>query len=1327
MKTRTFNVCHRGVPGSRNGHRRSSSRRAWILLVLIFGGSRAISFADDRDLLQSWRAKPNVLIILDSGTSMAHDVPTSGLVFPAGADDDGRFAAFMERAYGADALHAKLGPDFRSVLERGSKMHQAKAALRRVIDRGAGLNLGFSFFEDGERAVARAEFIYRVGENQAPMLDGSRPGDLVFMGSAAVGGTGGGTDSPFVFRYGATGEQVFVARPDPFGSNHGTGNLPEEGDLRLVSFLVDAEGSGVPRPWAAVSMGERRRRRLFYHPAFDFDALPADGWIQSGLLGSAPWRDVALRRGIDVTVEGWREEIRQDVVAAVERHSIGSRNLVVMERYEVFTNGRGWVEALRADCPRCPAGRMTQLRYSQHMVSFDENSAGEDPPGGGDPMCRGFLNGDDLVSPVVGLSVPDPMTGETADSRERVRHFLGLQNEPFFFFPTLSDSRMLPVDRKHFLPLTETVAAKGNRPLAESLREAHRYFARLVSQWDDPLRQCRKDFIIVVTDGGESCEEPDALCAAAFDLGKVPVYVVLLADTLDQGVPPSLECIGPATGGRIFAADSVDGAVAALEEIVQDIEQRSRAFAALAVPPGGSEGSPVFVAKFTPRRGRSIWEGHVQAYSADVLAGLSNGISLDETRALWDAGDVLAKRWDWGDVLTPSPYGTSTDPRAMYFGAEEAGRRWGSPFAYPGNGQRSFDQRLELGRLLFGRWPDVFEDESDEDRSRLRHTVDFVRGVAVGADADGNAVALRDPELYGWCSGGSGSGRRECEPGEEPHGLEKLGDVFHSRPQVMARPSCASCYWTDLHGYREFSARHRHRRRVLFAGADDGAMHAFDAGIWDQGGDSQADTGPDVGSGRELFAWLPRSVMGVFPALTEAPSHRWTVDGTPSIADVWISPDRLSGVEREWRTVLLWGQRRGGRSYVCLDVTEPDPVDDGGERLGGGRGSSKASPAASPWRDAGCRIGTVDHRCSFPWPLFRWEFTDDSDEDHNGAFDLGSTWSRPAVSLARVVRDGEVEERTIAFFGGGLQEEWPEGPADGVSGNFIYGIDVETGGIVFKSVVNGMVPGDVQLLDFDSDGFAEQLFFGTTSGRVYRVDLEAPGMVNTATGRVESWRPAVVFSAGPDQPFFMRPTLVPAFVDLEGNAQLALLIGSGNREDILAENPTAHRFYAFQVTEGGSLSEEDLVGLTLSSAAQDVPLLGLGAGSGWYLELDHFGLRGYREKVVTPALVHDGTIVFSTFTPVDGSGNIDETCGSGGVARTYRVRLSNANPLPGKERFEEHGQPTVFAGDSHVFVDGAGKIRVFQVSDDLELKESLPPSPVSVGVVDWREESMPCR
>src|SRR5258707_3042549 len=99
-----------------------------------------------------------------------------------------------------------------------------------------------------------------------------------------------------------------------------------------------------------------------------------------------------------------------------------------------------------------------------------------------------------------------------------------------------------------------------------------------------------------------------------------------------------------------------------------------------------------------------------------------------------------------------------------------------------------------------------------------------------------------------------------------PSGALKLGDIFHSNPQLVGEPENVFYYQSNLHGYQGFFTKHQHRRRVLFAGANDGLLHAFDVGVWDR--DTTVCTGGlahcyDFGTGAELFAYVPRGIMQV--------------------------------------------------------------------------------------------------------------------------------------------------------------------------------------------------------------------------------------------------------------------------------------------------------------------------------------------------------------------------------------------------------------------------------------------------------------------------------
>ena len=62
----------------------------------------------------------------------------------------------------------------------------------------------------------------------------------------------------------------------------------------------------------------------------------------------------------------------------------------------------------------------------------------------------------------------------------------------------------------------------------------------------------------------------------------------------------------------------------------------------------------------------------------------------------------------------------------------------------------------------------------------------------------------------------------------------KLGDICHSNPQLVGGPSNAICFALDLNGYKAFAATYATRRRVLYSGADDGLLRAFDIGVWNR-------------------------------------------------------------------------------------------------------------------------------------------------------------------------------------------------------------------------------------------------------------------------------------------------------------------------------------------------------------------------------------------------------------------------------------------------------------------------------------------------------------
>lgn len=91
------------------------------------------------------------------------------------------------------------------------------------------------------------------------------------------------------------------------------------------------------------------------------------------------------------------------------------------------------------------------------------------------------------------------------------------------------------------------------------------------------------------------------------------------------------------------------------------------------------------------------------------------------------------------------------------------------------------------------------------------------------------------------------------------------------------------------------------RTPVVFVGANDGMLHAFDASL------------SGSNAGREMFAFIPDGVYPNLSKLTDpAYAHRFFVDGSPTVGDAY-----LGGA---WKTVLVGGLGAGGKSIYALDV-----------------------------------------------------------------------------------------------------------------------------------------------------------------------------------------------------------------------------------------------------------------------------------------------------------------------------------------------------------------------------------------------------------------------
>jgi type IV pilus assembly protein PilY1 len=136
-----------------------------------------------------------------------------------------------------------------------------------------------------------------------------------------------------------------------------------------------------------------------------------------------------------------------------------------------------------------------------------------------------------------------------------------------------------------------------------------------------------------------------------------------------------------------------------------------------------------------------------------------------------------------------------------------------------------------------------------------------------------------------------------------------LGDIVNSAPLYVGPPSFrrGDSMEGAANPYSRFVYNHRNRTNVVYAGANDGMVHAFNADNF----------------GRELFAFIPSPVFANLKKLAVTPyTHNYYVDGSPSNSDVFYSGN--------WHSVLVGGLNKGGQGIYALDITTPSTFSSNG-------------------------------------------------------------------------------------------------------------------------------------------------------------------------------------------------------------------------------------------------------------------------------------------------------------------------------------------------------------------------------------------------------------
>jgi type IV pilus assembly protein PilY1 len=370
----------------------------------------------------------------------------------------------------------------------------------------------------------------------------------------------------------------------------------------------------------------------------------------------------------------------------------------------------------------------------------------------------------------------------------------------------------------------------------------------------------------------------------------------------------------------------------------------------------------------------------------------------------------------------------------------------------------------------------------------------------------------------------------------------KLGDIFHSTPVLVTPPLMA----LNDASYQTFKASKVTRTTVLIAGANDGMLHAF----------RETD-------GAELWGFIPPDLLDNLQNLTvTGGEHDFFVDGSPVAVDI-----KVSGT---WKTIVVFGERRGGGSYHALDITD-----------------------------------TTN-------PTYLWGFSDTK---------IRESWSEPAIGKVKI----NGADKYVAFFGGGYDT-----PSNNGHGKAFFAIDLATGSKLWeyandgssddRQYMNFSIPGNPTAVDLNADGYVDRVYIGDVGGQVWKFDVSANATSGWLGKRLFAGptqsNPPAAGEYYPAQGIYGSPTLA-----LDKSRRVWVFFGTGDRNH--PNNTASNRFYAIlentTMGNGSALTESNLVDVTSSNTT---PV------AGWYVRL------GANEKVLASANVFNMNVFFSSFTPV---------------------------------------------------------------------------------------------
>lgn len=551
-----------------------------------------------------------------------------------------------------------------------------------------------------------------------------------------------------------------------------------------------------------------------------------------------------------------------------------------------------------------------------------------------------------------------------------------------------------------------------------------------------------------------------------------------------------------------------------------------------------------------------------------------------------------------------------------------------------------------------------------------------------------------------------------------------LGDIINAQPAyVRSSPfnygdtgyldfkQCSEGTTTVTCPTAQFPAPTIPRRPTVYIAANDGMLHAIETDVnndpyYQTGGISTGATGDDTfstgdnnGNGVERWAYIPGMVLPNLYKLASIPySHRYFVDGSPTVGDVCISTP-CAGLD-DWRTVLVGGLNSGGRGFYALDITNP------------------LKPRAM-WEFKARKPSVTPCAAT---PALAVGATDDCD--------VGLSYGNPVITKMKATGQWVVIV-TSGLNNTGLEPSTANRQGDGMG--YLYILDVLTGRILHKIPTNVGDPGTsgASYTDADPSGLAKvnnwvdspltdnttlAVYGGDMKGNLWRFDLDNASATYLTAVKVAELKNAF----GIEQPITTKPELGLI------NSRRVIFAGTGRFLGVSDKADTNKQsIYAISDDLAGNVTVTDRTPLVqqtitaIDSVSRTVASVNPvdwtnPSVRGWFVDLPDKG-----ERVSVDPQLQLGTLVVGSNVPST------DSCVAGGTAwvNTFDFRTGGYVAGATANAVSQKISGSVAVGINVIQLPGGKVVTVVTTADNQQLPVETPIAPANFQGrrVGWRE------